>query len=300
MKRIILFRFHNNLTVCKNRVRLLRLHNPDIDVYGLYGGEEGNFQKVRVKFADYLENIYCIKGKSPLWKWKNCDLAVKLWYKDYGKDIAFDVLHIIEWDMLMLDTIDHIYKNISEHAIGLSELTAINGSGDSWRWTSTDEYRAEMDKLLLFLRERFDYSNGPLRCIMGGACLPRELIEKYSQIDIPEVCNDEVRLPLIAQIFGFNIHDTGFYDRLDENKKRSFNLKRRIEDAAITNELKIAGGNRVFHPYYRVYKPLSISGYLYNVQYDITSKIKALIKTVLGQRAFKSFKSIIRKDYKNN
>jgi hypothetical protein len=300
MKRIILFRFHNNLTVCKNRVRLLRQFNPDIDIYGLYGGEENCFRKVRIELSEDLKDTYCIKGKSPLWKWKNSDLAVKLWFEDYGKNLAFDVLHIIEWDMLMLDSIDHIYKNISEHSVGLSGLTAIDRESAGWIWTSSDEYKAEMDKLLLLLRKQFDYKDEPLRCITGGACLPRGFIEKYSQTDIPELCNDEVRLPLFAQIFGINILGTGFYDRLDENKKMAFNLKKNIETTAITNALNKAGGMRVFHPYYKVYKPLSMSEHLYNIHYDIKSKIKNFLKTVLGKRACKSFKNILNKDYKNN
>jgi len=300
MKRIILFRFHNHPTVCKNRIQLLRQFNPDIKIYGLYGGEENNFQKASVKLADVLENIYYIKGKSPLWKWKNSDLAVTLWFKDYGKDIAFDVLHIIEWDMLTLDSINNIYKNVSEHDIGLSGLTALDGNNTGWIWTSSDEYKAEMDKLLLFLSKSFDYHDKPFRCITGGACLPREFIEKYSQIDIPELCNDEVRLPLFAQVFGFNLIDTDLYDRLDENKKRFFNLKKSIETTAIINETNKPGGRRVFHPYYKVFNPHDVSEHLYNIQYDIKSKTKNLLKTVLGKKACRSVKNILNKDYKNN
>jgi hypothetical protein len=300
MKRIILFRFHNNLTVCKNRVRLLRQYNPGIAIYGLYGGDEGNFQKARVKFADDLVNMYCIKGKSPVWKWKNSDLAVKLWFEDYGKDISFDVLHIIEWDRLMFDTLDHIYKDIPVNAIGLSGITTHDRANSEWRWTSSEEYKSELEQLLLFLRENFDYQGKPCRCITGGACLPRGFIAKYSQIDIPELCNDEVRLSLFAQIFGFSLLDTGWYDRLDENKNRFFDFLKTIKTAVIKGELNKTGGKRVFHPYHKVFNPLTVSEYLYNIHYDIKSQLNNLLKTVLGKSAWNSFKNILNKEYKNN
>ena len=80
----------------------------------------------------------------------------------------------------------------------------------------------------------------------------------------------------------------------------AFNLKKNIETAVITNELNKAGGRRVFHPYYKVSKPLSMSEHLYNIHYDIKSKIKTFLKTILGKRTCKSFKNILNKDYRNN
>jgi len=45
MKRIILFRFHTNVDICKNRLRLLKKYNPEVKIFGLFGGQERDLEK---------------------------------------------------------------------------------------------------------------------------------------------------------------------------------------------------------------------------------------------------------------
>ncbi|HEU0046014.1 MAG: hypothetical protein DME75_09185 [Verrucomicrobia bacterium] len=42
---VILFRCYSELLACRERVAILRELNPDVAIYGLYGGEESNFRK---------------------------------------------------------------------------------------------------------------------------------------------------------------------------------------------------------------------------------------------------------------
>jgi hypothetical protein len=49
MKRIILFRFHERAEVCRNRLDLLKRHNPEAAIYGLYGGNESSYPKVEYR-----------------------------------------------------------------------------------------------------------------------------------------------------------------------------------------------------------------------------------------------------------
>ena len=90
MKRIILFRFHKNIRVCKNHIELLQKYNPDVPIYGLYGGKEKDFAHVKKRLDPYLKHTYCVRGKTSQWKWKNGDLALLQWYQAYGRKLDFD------------------------------------------------------------------------------------------------------------------------------------------------------------------------------------------------------------------
>ena len=112
MKRIILFRFHKHPLICKNRLKILKKLNPKIPIYGLYGGDKKDFKKYEQILNKYLVNIYQIKGKSSFWKWKNSDFAIGKWYREIGKSVTFDMVYIIEWDLLLLSSVNNIYRNI--------------------------------------------------------------------------------------------------------------------------------------------------------------------------------------------
>ena len=63
MKRIVLFRFHKDLNICINRLKLLHRFNPGIQIIGLWGGEASGFQEAQATLAPYLGRIQ--KGSTP-------------------------------------------------------------------------------------------------------------------------------------------------------------------------------------------------------------------------------------------
>ncbi len=285
MKRIILFRFHRSPVVCKNRLQLLRLFNPDIKIYGLFGGNEKNFPEMRRKLGKYLEHTYCIKDKSREWKWRNGDLAIKLWYLDYGKDIPFDILHIIEWDLLILNSILQVYKHVPADGVGLSGLIPLKDIKDRWPWTAKEPYKSEWHKFSLLLKDKYQYDLEPYVSIACGACFPKSFLEKYSTIDIPELCNDELRTALFAQVLGFKLYDTGLYRWHDREEENYFNVEiRNIETGVVMKELKKLNGRRAFHPYRKIFCGLVDCGLLYNGWYNIIRKSKDIAKLVLNKK----------------
>lgn len=286
MKRIIVFRFHRSPVACKNRLQLLRLFNPDIKIYGLFGGNEMDFPKIRKKLGKDLEHIYCISGKSREWKWRNGDLALRLWYLDYGKDIAFDMIHFIEWDLIVLDSISQIYSHIPAEGIGLSGLIPLRDIENRWPWTAKEPYRSEWHKFYSLLKDKYQYDLEPYASIAIGACLPRLFLDKYSAADIPELCNDELRVTLFGQILGFKLYDTGFYKWHDKEEEKYFNVEiRNIETKTIRKELKRLNGRRVFHPYRNVFCGLTDCNRMYNTWYNIIRKSKDIAKLVLNKKA---------------
>lgn len=254
MERIILFRFHKDPVICKNRLRLLKRFNPDIQIFGLYGGPEKDYKKFQKKLKFYLGDIYCIQGKTASWKWRNGDLAIRLWYKKIGKTLSFDMLHVVEWDLLLFDSLDKIYKDIPKDGVGLTALTLLKKVERDWPWVSKEPHKSEWNALLNFVRDKFNYNQEPYTCKGPALCLPKRFLERYSSIEIPELCNDELRLSLFSQIFGFKLYDTCFYKRWsNESEKEFFNCDgHEINLSIISKELVKYSGRRVFHPFQRI------------------------------------------------
>lgn len=271
MKRIILFRFHRDPGICRNRLRLLKKLNPDIQIFGLYGGPEKDYRKIQNRLKHYLEDIYYIQGKPDFWKWAHSDLAVRLWYKEIGKTLSFDMLHVIEWDLLLFDPLDKIYKDIPRDSVGLTSLILLKDVDKNWPWLSKESQKSEWNTLLNFAKDKFNYSHKPYVCQCPGACLPKKFLERYSSIEIPELCHDELRLPLFSQSFGFELRDTRFCKRWhDKREERYFNcLGIGINLSSITEELARPSGRRAFHPFQKV---VVFNWFDHVINFSITAK----------------------------
>ncbi len=238
------------MKVCNNHISLLKRYNPNVPIYGLYGGKEEDFPKIKKILRGALKNIYCIRGKSRNWKWKHGDLAIQKWYRAYGRKLDFDVLHLVEWDLLFFSPLDRLYKHVPKNALGLTLLTPLKKVEHTWYWTTHEPHKTEWKQLLNHAREKYGYQKKPYACICGGAYFPRRFLEKYSQLSIPELCHDELRMPLYAQILGFKLCNTGFRRWNSQEDNQYFNAKNiPLKLAAIKKELKKSNGRRAFHPW---------------------------------------------------
>jgi len=249
--RIILYRYHNNVDYCIDRLKMIKKYNPDILIYGLYGGEEKHYADFEKDLECFLDGNYCIKNKSQFWKWKNSDLAYRLWYKDYGYKLSFDSLIVLEWDLIMFDSLDNIYKNIKEEQVGLTGLVPLRSIEKEWFWTRDPEQRSYWLELLTLVKNQFGFEGEPYGALCPGVSLPRKFLEAYTVIDPSELCHDELRLPLYAQALGFELVDTGFYKKWFSRKEwKYFNCNNKsITLKIIKRELKKDNGRRTFHPF---------------------------------------------------
>lgn len=251
MKAVILFRFDRDFQICKNHLDLIRYFNPGIEIYGLYGGNKRNLKACKKVLGAYFERLYEIPKKDKGWKWKNSDLALALWYRNIGKKLDFDRLYLIEWDLVIFNSLKEAYSHIPLKSIGLTALTVLKRVENKWDWTSQEPEKSEWKKLLFYAKEKFGYKYEPYASLGPGPCFPKRFLEKYSKLDIPELCHDELRLPLFAQILGFNMQDTGFYKKwFDKDEKKFFNcIPEEISYKTIKMELSEVNGRRVFHPF---------------------------------------------------
>lgn len=258
MKRIIIYRFHKKPAICRNHLIFLKKLNPNTPIYGLYGGLKKDEQIFKKYLSPHLNGFYELGRKPKSWKWMHGDLAVSQWFRDVGKKIDFDVLHVIEWDLLLFESIEKLFKPIPKNAIGLTALQPLKKIEHRWYWTTREPYRTNWEEFLNYVKEKYNYEKEPFSSLGAAMTLPRSFLEKYSRMKIPAQVHDELRLPLFAQIMGYKLYNTGFYKH-QKNERRYFNLlAQQIKIGTIKQELKKPRGRRVFHPYrtYLNLKPL--------------------------------------------
>ena len=204
IKRIILFRFHDHFDVCLNHIEILKKFNPGIKMYGLYGGSEKDSLKAK-KLP--LEHVWSIPLDDPHWKWVNGDLCVRWWFKDFGKKLSFDMLHVIGWDLILLKPLEKQFAHMKD-GVAITGVLPMAKIYNTWDWVAPKRGREEWLRLKKYVTRQFGYRNTPLAGVFGGASMSRKFLERYVREEIPSWCNDEVRLPLFAQSFKMPVHDT--------------------------------------------------------------------------------------------
>jgi hypothetical protein len=281
MTRLVVFRFHRNLGVCRNRLRLLRLFNPGVQICGLYGGPR-DASAVERHLSPWLDHVHPLPTGTGDWSWRHGDLALLSWFRERGRSLDFDSLVVVEWDLLLLDSLDNLYRGVPPGSVGLSRLRTVSSAERTWRWVAEEPHRGEWERLLAHVRGRHGYAGEPLACIAGGASLPRAFLEKLLALDIPELGNDEARLPLYAQILGFPLVDTGFY-AADPAERRFFSLGGAdIPASLILGEVARLGGRRVFHPFRKHLRGLVGGGAWYNFRYEAWKAFRRGLRGLAG------------------
>lgn len=255
MKRAVLFRFHKSFDVCQNRIEQLRRFNPDIVVLPLYGGSKDDLGQAE-NFCQKLglKPFYEVKSEDPNWKWKNGDVQIQQWFADVGRHLKFDFLHLIEWDVLLFESLENLYGQLPNGVV-LTGLCPLKDVQDKWSWLVDKPSRSEWLRLMAMIKEKYGYDQEPYACLFPAGAFSRSFLDGLSEIEIPNLVNDEVRLPLWAQILGEPLHDTGFYPEWFSPKVYSyFNCRGlEIDESLIREELAKGPGRRVFHPFTQIF-----------------------------------------------
>ena len=225
MHRAILFRYHKRPDICRNRIALLRRLNPGMAIYGMYGGSLLSPPVLP------LNHNYKLPFASARYKWQHGDLCARQWFIDCGHRFSFDMLHIVEWDMVYLQPINILFRGIRD---GVSEtnIKSIHAwRALNWYWIYTPEGDARLQTLRAYVRKKhgrtFEDAN-QLAAFFPGASLSRAFLERYAEDDPPALLNDEIRTPLFAQAYGMKVHDT----QLHMNNPYADCYKRRFPKSA--------------------------------------------------------------------
>jgi hypothetical protein len=252
-RRIIVFRFDRHPLVCRDRVALLRRLNPDVPVYGLYGGDrplEGAAIRAAGRAMLQLDGLWTRSPGDGHWNWQHGDLALAAWFVDIGCGLEFDVVHYLEWDLLLLASLEEVYASVPPESVGLTALTPLTEVEDRWEWLQSAEGRQAWEGLLAHARRFWGYRGVPHASWGPGPCFPRTFLSRFAELEVPELGHDELRLPLVAEALGFLLADTGLRRGWDSPAEdRVFNLRSvEIDPATMLEELAAPGGRRAFHP----------------------------------------------------
>jgi hypothetical protein len=252
MRRIIVLRCDSPPLAVRAGVRLLRTLNPAVRICGLVSAPRSVASSalgLAGKAALGLDSVYALRpgGRS---KGDDGDVALAAWYRDVGHRMAFDVAHLIESDLLLLDSLERLYAAVPPDAVGLTALAPLSEVEHDCEWLRRTDGRRQWERLLSYARAEWAYKGAPQACWRVGACYPRSFLERYAALAPPPLCDDQLRVPLFAQILGFPLADTGFRDGWrDPEADRFFNRGgREIETSAIGAELAKADGRRAFYP----------------------------------------------------
>lgn len=252
MRRIVLFRFHERFDVCRDRIALIRKLNPGVHVYGLYGGRDGfenELTDLIPVYAPSLSNQFALSRTN--WMWKHNDLGIRAWFALFGRDLEFDMLHVLEWDLLVLEPLEKAFAAVNEGEVGLTGIRPLADAPRNWPWMRTEPSVSEWHGLLATARIEFGYDKTPLACQGPGMCLPKAFLERYSAAHVLQLCHEELRLPLYAQCLGFKVVDTGI---TADWVTPFFNCqKREIRRDVVERELAKPDGCRVFHPFFETF-----------------------------------------------
>ena len=120
MNLVILFWFYKEPEVCENRLKLLKKHNPNLKIYGLFGGKISDADKYQNILGSYLDDFFVFtETENKDWKWINGDLMILNWYQKRGKDLTWDSMAVVQWDILIFDSFKCLYPNVASPPIVL-------------------------------------------------------------------------------------------------------------------------------------------------------------------------------------
>lgn len=285
MNLAIIFLFHANPDICANRLEILRRFNPDTPIYGLFGGEAEEEAKHRAALQGYLDDFYAFPDDRPTeWKWRNADQMIAEWYRARGKNLPWDTVVLVEWDMIVAGNLRTIYGSVKQDEIVVPGLRPLREVEHWWYQVNRrrPERRSEYLGLLDHVRREHGYDSEPLCGYTFGSCLPRTFLEKYATIASPDLGYLEYKVPMYAQIFGTpfcTAHSVpvwwdkpifAWHPRRRWNPfppfwmippaERALNAaKREIPVAEIQRQLRLPNGARLFHPVYGIVPPEELS-----------------------------------------
>lgn len=247
MDRIALLRYHRDPAVCRSQVELLRRLDPDVPVYGV--GEP-------VGIADALDGRYVPEDREGDGKWRHGDLVAQEWFRAVGRDLDFEYLHLVEWDLLLCAPLSDLYAHVPADGVALSGLRPMSEArSDGWAWITTRESPREYRELREHVVREFGHREEAPSCVFPGAAFPRSFLEDLADLEIPPLCNDEVRIALYAEALGYDLYDTGFHEWTDAGRRFFNGRGNEIPRSRIESELADPDGRRAFHPVREPFDP---------------------------------------------
>lgn len=255
------FWFYKEPDICRNRLEILRKHNPDIKIYGLFGGNKNEENLYKEKIGDLLDDFYTSSycDKDADYKWMHGDIMLLDWYEKHGKDLEWDSVIIIQWDILVFDLLKNQFPGLQKRQIFLSGLRELDPETENrWTWTTPKkEYRKNYLAFRDYVKKEYGYfPKRFLCCLYILEILPRDFFDSWSTVQDKFIGMLEYKIPTYADIFKIPFYkkDLGvwWWDRQGNLPMNARPIE--ITAAYIKLQLEKKNGYRIFHPYSEIWK----------------------------------------------
>jgi len=259
MNLAILFWFYKEPKICENRLKLIKKYNPSLKVYGLFGGKVSEAESYKEKLSDYLDDFYTFDlDKDSDWRWINGDLMILDWFDKKGRDLDWDSIAIVQWDMLVFDSLLNQFAGIKKDQIYLSGLREIDKEVENkWDWVEPgSKERQNYLEFLEYVKKNYGYTGRPPLCsLFIFQIFPRMFLEKYLTVKNREVGMLEYKIPIYAKIFGIDFFKKDIGVHWFSDKQKPLNaVPKEIPRDYIDKRLKKKDDWRIFHPYYKIWE----------------------------------------------
>lgn len=262
MKLAVLFFFYKDIEVCEDRLSLLRKLNPDISIFGLYGGPLDNLAEMPGQLAHHFDDLYVFEAPQDLhWKWRHGDQLLSAWHRDRGERLTWDTIVVVQWDMLVLEPIADAFAMLGEGHMLLSGLRPVAEVERWWIWVRRNKRknRDEFERFMAYAEETFGFREEALCALFIVVCLPRRFLDRYVSAAVGELGFLEYKIPTLAQAFGVPFCRDHPYTpwwanepatRWVAQNRRLLNTVDKVLDLnVIRAELERPGGQRIIHPF---------------------------------------------------
>lgn len=267
MNLAILYWFYKDIEVTKNHLKIVKDQNPELKIYGLYGGDATETENFQTSLASLIDDFYptAFINKDSKWKWENGDQLLVDWYKNRGNNLAWDSVVITQWDLLVFVPFRNIFRNIREDEIYFSGFRKISPLLELvWYWTTPLRNKRNSYKHFKnLICESYSYKGSLFACLFVLAVIPKSFFYRISKIEEIEIGFLEYKLPSYSMIFNYN----QYVKDLGEKWFGGFLLPRniplfmtplypnpeQIPKDYILKELSKSNGFRVFHPYFELW-----------------------------------------------
>ena len=274
MKLACLFWCYKEPALCRDRLELLRRHNPTTPIYVLFGGAPDQADRVRAAFGELVDDFYTFTDPPPaglepegeggfragtFWKYTHGDLLIAAWHRDRGRELAFDTLVVVQWDMLVFGPLEQVFECLGPGEALFSGLRPVSEVQHRWIWAtpSRPDSWKEYQAFRAHVRDVTGYQGEPLCCLTIVMALPRTFLDRYVELERPELGFIEYRLPTWAAAWGVPLcREHPFRPWWGTTERyRLFSplraLPREIWAPTLALNLLRPGGARVFHPWWR-------------------------------------------------
>ena len=256
-----LFWFYTAFDVCKERLRELRLRNPRLKIYALYGGPAGEAEEARRTIGPLCDDFYAHPGfESAHEKWIAGDRMIAGWHVARGAHLKWDSLFIVQWDFVTLSPLADLVPGLARGEAAFSGDRPLAEVSAWWGWAGagTEAQAADLAKFRELLAARYAY-DGPLWCCLFiAAVLPRQFLDEYARSGPPKPGFLEYKLPTLARVFGVPVRPAPAlrtWWRADPSTRTAPASERAmsasktpIDPALIRVEALRPDGRRAFHP----------------------------------------------------